>query len=151
MTKNQYNRSAARVQEQLDRMDDLQARGVCAFCPEHLHSETTSPIDLETDYWIVKDNDFPYDNTTHHKLLIPKIHRSTVADLPTEYQADFLPTVSRVEKMLGLTSYALAMRSGDMHRNGGTVDHIHAHIVVGDTESPDHKPVRFKMSSRPEN
>jgi diadenosine tetraphosphate (Ap4A) HIT family hydrolase len=151
MTRKQYNRSGARVDAQLKRMEDLEARGVCAFCPENLADETTSPIVLETDHWVVKDNDFPYERTKHHLLLIPKIHKSTVSELPPDVQADFLPTVATIEEMYALGSFAVAMRSGDMRLNGGTVDHIHAHIIVGDTDDPNHEPVRFKVSSRPEN
>jgi len=145
----QYNRSGARVAEQLRRMEDLEARGVCAFCPENLRSETSSPITLETDHWLIKDNDFPYERTRLHVLVIPKVHVATVADLPPEAQAEFLPTIAQVEQHYNLGSFAVAMRAGDMHLNGGTVEHIHAHVIVGDTDDPNHQPVRFKVSSRP--
>lgn len=145
----QYNRSNARVAAQKKRMESLEARGICAFCRENLESETTSPIELETEHWVVKANDYPYDHTKHHILLIPKVHKSTVADLPTEVQADFMPTVAKVEKRYKFDSFAVAFRSGDITKNGSTVEHLHAHIIVGDTDDPNHQPVRFKVSEKP--
>jgi diadenosine tetraphosphate (Ap4A) HIT family hydrolase len=130
-------------------MQDLAARGICAFCPEHIHTETRTKIDIETDHWFVKGNDYPYDRTKHHLLLIPKYHVKTVSELPSAAQDEFLKVVARAEEHFGMTSYAVAMRSGDPRYNGGSVEHIHAHIIVGDTEEPAHEPVRFKVSSRP--
>jgi hypothetical protein len=57
---NGYNHAAARKPEQLNQMQDLAARGICAFCPEHIHTETRTKIDIETDHWFVKGNDYPY-------------------------------------------------------------------------------------------
>nr|AIA16268.1 HIT domain protein [uncultured bacterium]AIA16316.1 HIT domain protein [uncultured bacterium] len=144
-----YNHSQARVPAQLKRMQDLDKRAVCAFCRENVETETTSVIEFETEHWIVKANDYPYERTKLHLLLIAKSHARTVTDLSPEAQADFLPLVARVERHYKLPSYAVAMRSGDFTYNGGTVDHLHAHIIVGDPKHPDPDPVRFKVSSRP--
>jgi diadenosine tetraphosphate (Ap4A) HIT family hydrolase len=124
-------------------------RGVCAFCREHVEQETTSPIEIETEHWIVKANDYPYERTTYHLLVIPKEHVRSVSELSAKAQEDFLKVVAKVERHYKLPSYAMAMRSGDMRLNGGTVEHLHAHIIVGDTDKADHEPVRFKVSSRP--
>lgn len=144
-----YNYSGARVDAQLQRMKNLQSREVCAFCPQNITQETTSPIIFETDNWIVKENDYPYERTSVHLLLIPKEHKTTISELSPKAQAEFMKVISEIEQKYSLISYALAMRSGDMRRNGGTVEHIHAHIIVGDTDDPNHEPVRFKVSSRP--
>lgn len=145
----QYNHAAARQPHQLNRMKDLAERGVCAFCIEHIRQETTLPIELETEHWVVKRNDYPYERTTLHLLVIPKMHVKTISELPKEAQNEFLPTIAQVEKQYELTSYAVGMRSGDMHYNGGSVEHLHAHIIVGDPKHKNPDPVRFKMSSRP--
>jgi ATP adenylyltransferase len=144
-----YNHSQAREPGQRKRMHDLEDRGVCAFCRDHVETETTSPIDFETDHWIVKRNDYPYKRTRLHLLLIAQAHVRNVVELSPEAQADFLPVVARVQREYNLGSYAVAMRCGDFHYNGGTVDHLHAHIIVGDENDPDPEPVRFKVSSRP--
>lgn len=145
----QYNIDQTRLKAQGERMKSLAARNICAFCPEHIRTETTSDIDIETDHWFVKANDYPYANTKHHLLIIPKEHAKTISDLSPAALQEFMPLVARIEKQFQLESYAVAMRSGDMRRNGSSVEHIHAHVIVGDTENPDHEIVRFKVSSRP--
>jgi diadenosine tetraphosphate (Ap4A) HIT family hydrolase len=53
-----------------------------------------------------------------------------------------------IERRWALDSYAIGMRVGDPHWNGGTVEHLHAHVIVAERESLEHEPVRFKMSTR---
>lgn len=145
----QYNHDRARTAAQAKRMKDLEKRNICAFCRENIETETTSPIELETDHWIVKDSDYPYERTKYHLLIISKTHAKSVVDLPAAAQEEFLSLVARIEQHYKLPSYALALRAGDMRYNGGSVEHLHAHVVTGDLQHPDPEPVRFKLSSRP--
>lgn len=144
-----YNLASARHEAQKQQMKDLQKRGVCAFCWESLAKEHREPIELQTDYWVVTKNDYPYDDTKLHLLLIPKEHVHILGKLSPAARADMVETVVKIEAKWKLTHYAIGMRSGDMRHTGGTVEHLHAHIVVGDTLKPNHEPVRFKMSSKP--
>lgn len=145
-----YNHQAARYEEQLLRMKDLESRGVCAFCPENVNVETTSPVELETKYWIVKKNDFPYKGSKHHLLIISKEHVDSLGKLDKASRHEFIDIISQLEKERKLLSYAVGIRSGDMRFNGGSVEHFHAHLVVGENNESS-EIVRFKMSSRPEN
>jgi ATP adenylyltransferase len=145
----QYNHARARTDAQAKRMKDLEKRNVCAFCRENIETETTSPIEIETKNWVVKESDYPYERTKHHLLIISKTHAKSVTGLSKAAQDEFLPLIAKIEKFYKLPSYAVAMRAGDMHYNGGSVEHIHAHVITGDTEHPDPDPVRFKVSSRP--
>lgn len=149
MTDKGYNLDAARVPEQAEQMRRLQETKICAFCPEHLETEHREPIELRSDHWSVAKNDYPYERTKLHLLIIAKNHARKLSDLTIEERHDLADLLVEVEKHWQLTSYAIGMRCGDMHYNGGSVDHLHAHVVVGDTDNPDHQPVRFKMSSRP--
>ena len=143
-----YYFPAARGDDQLNKMQDLETKGICIFCPESL-SEIKKEIIFTTRNWIVKHNGYPYKSTKLHVLIVPKKHVATISELPKETQAEFLPLVSRCEKQFNLKSYGLAARSGDMRYNGASVEHLHFHLVVGDIESEDFEPVRFKLSSRP--
>lgn len=145
----EYNISGGRQPVQINRMQELANRGICAFCPDHIRQETDSPIELETEYWLVKKNDFPYNRTNLHLLFIPKAHVDTLAALSVRAQTELIPTIVEMATRYKLTSYAIGIRSGDMLLNGGTVEHLHAHLIVGDINNPDPEPVRFKMSSRP--
>lgn len=150
MTKpNKYNDAAARQPEQLAKMKDLAKRDLCIFCYETVNSEADNPIELDETHWYVKKNDYPYKNTVHHWLVVPKVHVRSLSELPVDAQRDFVSVINRLATKHNLTSYAVGLRSGDMRYNGGSVEHLHAHVVVGDTDDPLHQPVRFKMSSRP--
>lgn len=149
MTNAGYNLRTSRSAKQTGQMSDLAARGICAFCPEHIHTEQREPIELQTHHWTVKKNDYPYEQTKLHLLLIPKEHVATLSELTHDALLDLPETIVKVEKQWKLKHYAVGIRSGDMHHTGGSVEHLHAHIVVGDTDAPDHEPVRFKMSSKP--
>lgn len=147
---NEYNLDVARNEQQRKQMQELSDRSVCAFCRENIETEQKQPIEYESDHWVVKKNDYPYKNTHLHLLLIPKYHVRTISELPLAARQDYLETVIHCEKHWDLKSYALGFRSGDMRLNGGSVAHLHSHIIVGDTSATEHEPVRFKMSSRPD-
>nr|AIA11422.1 Unknown Function [uncultured bacterium] len=115
-----YNLDTARQKEQLEQMKDLAARGVCAFCWENFDAEHREPIELKTDHWIVSKNDYPYDNTKLHLLLVPQEHVATFSELSEAARHDFTDTVVGVEKQWDLKHYAVGMRSGDMRHTGGT-------------------------------
>jgi ATP adenylyltransferase len=144
-----YNFSRARSEQQRLQMEDLEKRGVCAFCVEHLDQEHREPIEFMTDHWVVTKNDYPYKRTKIHLLLLSKVHVKTLSELSSEALLDLMNTIVRIEKDWKLSSYAVGIRSGNMFYNGGSVEHLHVHIVVGDPENEDPEPVRFKMSSRP--
>jgi len=144
-----YNFEAARSEEQRQDMIDLDNRGICIFCPEHIQDDG-SEIFFDTDYWIVKENKYPYKDTKAHLVLVPKEHVATISQLSKEAMEEFLSVVSQCETKFKLSSYAVGIRSGDMRFNGSSIEHLHAHIVSGDTDNPKHEPVRFKMSSRPD-
>ncbi len=144
-----YNLDVARYDEQLEQMTDLMKRGVCAFCRENIETEQKTPIELETEHWVVKKNDYPYENTKLHLMLIAKKHVTSMAALPKTARHDFTDVIATIEKDRSLKYYSIGMRSGDMRHTSASVEHLHAHLVVGDTENPKHEPVRFKMSSKP--
>lgn len=142
-----YNENAARSKAQLKNMQDLVKKGICIFCPEYIR-EDKHKLELETTHWMVKRNSYPYKNTRLHLLVIPKAHVRVLSDLSKGAQQEFLAVVSRLEEKFKLKSYAVGFRAGDFRYNASSIEHLHAHLVVGDTDNPNHKPVRFKMSSR---
>ncbi len=141
-----YNIDAGRTPEQIEKMKKLAESGVCAFCPEYFIEHHDNPIEFETDHWIVAKNDYPYEHTSTHLLLVSREHIQRMEEMSAEARIDFMNVVARVEKDFQLESFALGMRVGDMKYNGGSVEHLHAHIVVGDKSD---NTVRFRMSSLP--
>lgn len=145
-----YNLDTARVEAQRAKMERLHRENICAFCPEYFDEFHDNPIELKTDHWLVTKNDYPYEHTSLHLLVIPTEHATTVSELSAAAQADYLDVIAKAEKHFKLTAYGVAMRSGDFRYNGGSVKHLHAHILVGDFNDPsNHQKLKFKFSSVP--
>lgn len=144
-----YNFDNARHDEQSRRMQKLEQQGDCFLCLNTLKGmPEAGPPELENAYWYVKKNDFPYKDTSVHLLVVSKQHVSTLKELSIAAHNGFLAIVTECENKYKLDAFSIGMRVGDMRFTGGTIAHLHAHIIVGDTSNPNHEPVRFKMSTK---
>ncbi len=142
-----YHLGNHRSDEQLARMRALEAAGSCLFCPETVAAREDQLH--VTRHWTVLPNDFPYRGTKLHLLLVPTEHVNDLVDLSPEAQADLWPTLAWARDSYALSYYGLGARNGDPRYTGGTVEHLHLHLIVGDVDDPAHQPVRLKLSSRP--
>jgi ATP adenylyltransferase len=142
-----YHPGNARTAEQLADMARLEADGVCIFCPGPLRADEAQEVLWESDSWTVTPNEFPYAGTAHHLLLIPHEHVEDLVDLSPSAQAGFWAALTWVREHFDLRHYGLAARNGDCRFTGGTISHVHVHVIVGDVDDPDHRPVRVKLSS----
>jgi ATP adenylyltransferase len=138
-----------RTAEQLADMRQLEAQGVCLFCPAGLRSHTRQQILFQTRHWTITPNEFPYPGTVLHLLLVPQQHATDLLDLDEAVRQDFWTALAAVRDRCGLGHYGLGVRNGDCRFTGATIRHVHAHVLVGDTD-PDHAAVvRMRFSSRP--
>jgi ATP adenylyltransferase len=144
-----YHLPNHRTEQQRDEMIRLEAAGICILCPEHLARDRDQPILHRTPQWTVTPNKFPYAGTALHLLLVPDEHVPDLLDLSAPAQADFWAALGWVREHHGLTYYGLGSRNGDCRYTGGTIYHVHVHVIVGDVTSPEHQPVRLRLSSRP--
>src|SRR5207244_1732587 len=55
-----YHVPAGRGPEQRRYMEDLEAAGICVFCPDHFATYHREPIEIEGRHWYVTKNDYPY-------------------------------------------------------------------------------------------
>ena len=143
-----YNPANYRWPEQLDEMLRLEAAGICLFCPEYLDGSRRMQLLHRTDHWSVTPNEFPYEGTKLHLLLVPRLHVDDLCDLPPEAQADFFTALGWAREHYAITFYGLGARNGDARFTAGTIYHLHVHLLVGDVDDPNHVPVRMKLSSR---
>jgi ATP adenylyltransferase len=141
-----YNLDAARGAEQLERMRALEARGICIFCPEHAGEWQREPVDHEGEHWYVTRNDFPYEGAQAHYLIVARRHVQRFEELPDEAGAELWGIRRELAARLGAPAYATVERSGDMHLNGGSVEHLHVHFVALGPAPP--ATVRFRVSAR---
>jgi ATP adenylyltransferase len=142
----QYNMAIGRTPEQIAKMKIFQEKGICAFCPESFEEYHDHPIEFETDHWIVTKNDYPYEHTSLHLLLVAKSHVLKLHELSVEARIDLMEAIAAIEQKFALDGYAVGMRVGDPRLTGGSVAHLHAHVIVGDGGD---ELVLFEMSSRP--
>ncbi|RKS71913.1 diadenosine tetraphosphate (Ap4A) HIT family hydrolase [Actinomadura pelletieri DSM 43383] len=136
-----------RTQEQLLRMQDLERRGVCLFCPDGLAEHSGLEPVWSGGSWTIAPNDFPYKSTSLHLLLIPTEHVTDMADLSDEARTGFFDALLFAREKYGLDSYGIGVRNGLCERTGGTIRHLHVHLLVGDPATAAESPVRMRFSS----
>jgi diadenosine tetraphosphate (Ap4A) HIT family hydrolase len=139
-----YHLGNHRGDEQYAEMVRLEGEGICIFCPAH-----QKDVVHRGDGWTVLRNDFPYRGTVHHLLLVPDQHVTDLVDLDSQAQRGFWTALRWARETYTLSYYGIGARNGDPSRTGGTIYHLHIHLVVGDVDDPGHEPVRMKLSSRP--
>jgi diadenosine tetraphosphate (Ap4A) HIT family hydrolase len=137
-----------RTAGQLAEMRRLEAAGVCLFCPDELGRHAGSAASLRTAHWTVMPNDFPYEGTSLHLLLVPREHVGDMLDLGAAARADFFTALAAARQRYGIGHYGLGVRNGDCRYTGATIVHLHAHVVVAPPEPETTVRMRFSARSR---
>jgi ATP adenylyltransferase len=145
MPKPLYDLAAARSDAQRKRMENLEAAGICVFCPEHVAEHQPEPIEHTGNHWYVTRNRYPYKGTATHYLIVARRHVTSFDELPDEAGAELWSIKRMLTDQLEPAAVATVERSGNMLYNGGSVAHLHIHLVALDT-SPS-ATVRFRVSA----
>lgn len=124
----------AREPQQLSKMLKAKKLGVCPFCPKYYKEFHTAPIIKENKNWILTKNDYPYDGSKIHLLLIHKKHIEKIKDLKSEASKELFEIISWVEKEFKINGGSVFMRFGNIKYTGATISHLHAHIIMGTKE-----------------
>lgn len=141
-----YDVGAARGKSQRRHMEQLQATGVCIFCPEHVGTHHAHPVEWKGEHWYVTRNAYPYAGTVAHFLIVPLRHITSFDELPDAAGAELWSIKRMLKAQVGANSFASVERSDDLRLNGGSVAHLHVHFVaVGPRPA---KTVRFRVSAR---
>ena len=140
-----YFLDAARHDDQSERMREHEAAGRCVFCPEHVATYQTNPVEHTGEHWYYKRNDWPYAGTVAHYLIVPVRHVVAFDELPDEAGAELWAIKRRLKAQHAPLATATVERSGDMRFNGGSIAHLHTHFVALD-EAPS-ATVRFRVSA----
>lgn len=136
-----YHLDAARSDEQRATMAQLEADGICIFCPDHQRM----PVEFSGEHWYVTRNDYPYAGTVAHYLIVPHRHVTSFDELPDAAGAELWAIKRRLKAQLEPRAVATVERSGDMRCNGGSVAHLHTHFVALDADPE--ATVRFRVSA----
>ncbi len=142
--------SNARVDEQRQVMEKIVEANECPFCQSNLEKYHREPILMESHHWLVTRNQWPYEHTSFHFLLIAKVHVEHLRDLPAEAGTELIELVKKLDDLYHFEGGGLAIRFGSTQYSAGTVAHLHAQIVIPDVQAPDFEPVRIKIGTRPQ-
>lgn len=138
----------ARSEDQRLVMEKIRDEGVCPFCPEHFNTYDQTEILWRGQYWMTKPNQWPYAHTSVHLVVLTINHAERLADVTPEMWQELGVALQWVEEEYRITSGAYVMRFGEIGYNGGTVAHLHLHIIVGDQGAADFETVRVKVAQR---
>lgn len=140
-----YNFKHVREKAQREQMEKMEADGVCLFCREHIETYHREPIEEEGDFWLLTKNDFPYEGTEIHYLIVYKPHIQHLAEVEPAAWNEFGELIRTLHKRLPLPGGALFMRFGDTDYNGSSISHLHAHIMVGAPHTEEAEAIRVKL------
>ncbi len=141
-----YSFDAARREDQRRYMEELEAAGVCVFCPEHVAEHHREPVEHSGEHWYVTKNDYPYEGAAVHYLIVAQRHVVSFDELPDAAGAELWAIKRALKAELQAVSVATVERSGNMLYNGGSVAHLHVHLVA--LGAAPEKTVNFRVSAR---
>lgn len=135
------NLNNARSEDQLIRMKRLKNLGVCIFCKKHLEKYSKVPIIKDGKYWVIRKNDYPYEGSKIHLLLVYKKHIDSIEKISKEAMLEFFDYIKWVNKKFKIPGATILMRSNDSKYTGATITHLHTHIISGYPKNKKSKPI----------
>lgn len=124
------DRSNIRVEEQHNVMNQIADDSVCPFCSEHLSRYHKKPILREGDFWVFTENQWPYENTQFHFLIIHKKHAETISDISSDAWNELLELFQWAEREYNFSGGGIGMRFGHTDFSAATVKHIHVQLII---------------------
>ncbi|MEX2368999.1 MAG: HIT domain-containing protein [Candidatus Paceibacterota bacterium] len=147
MSENKFiDKNHARLEDQKQVMEQIDDDGVCPFCEENLAKYHKKEIIEQGDYWLLTENQWPYDNTLNHYLVIYKEHIEHINDLSPEAGRELIELFQLASKKGHIKGGGLTMRFGVPNEDGNygsTVTHLHAHLIEPDLSAGE--KVKFKI------
>jgi len=131
---NFVNLSAARTDGQRAVMEEIQEQGHCPFCRENLAKYHKNPILKEGTYWLLTENQWPYEKVKQQLLAIYKTHIEHLTEMAPEAGAELITLFAEETKKRKIEGGGVAIRFGSSTDGnyGSSVLHIHAHLIEPD-------------------
>lgn len=140
-----YNLDAARSEDQRAYMEGLEREGICVFCRENVERYHGEQVELSGEHWYVTRNRYPYEGATAHYLIVAGAHVLSFDELPDQAGCELWSIKRELKRRLRPVSLASVERSENMLYNGGSVAHLHIHLVA--LEERPSATVRFRVSA----
>jgi len=142
------NLSAIRREDQAKVMAEIDQANECPFCIENLSKYHKNPILKEGKYWLLTDNQWPYEKINHQLLAIYKTHVEHIRELAPEAGSELIEMFAEESKRRNISGGGLAIRFGRSEDGnyGSSVLHIHAHLIEPDLKAlADDEAWKFKF------
>ncbi len=129
--------STVRRDDQRAVMDEINKQGHCPFCRENLETYHKNPIIKEGEFWVLTDNQWPYENIKHQLLAVYKTHIEHIKDIDLRAGEELFAMFAEEAKKRNIPGGGIAMRFGssELGNYGSTVLHLHAHLIEPDLEA----------------
>jgi len=138
--------SEARTDEQRELMAKIETDGVCPFCEEHFRKYHPKPIIKETESWFATTNMSPYEGTAHHFLFVYKPrHIDSPVGMTAAESIELFELVNELIETHSLAGGSFFMRFGKGGYNGSSVEHLHAHLIVGTEKTESNEAIKVKL------
>ncbi len=136
----------ARGTKQKEIMQRIESDGVCPFCSENFLKYHTETIIKETNSWIVTTNFDPYQGSLFHFLFVYKpSHINSPKEMTGESRIELFELVDELCVQNKIVGGSILMRFGDGNVNGSSVEHLHAHLVVGEHKGENMEALKVKL------
>ena len=133
------NMAHGRSEEQKTVMRQILSDGVDPFGWEQLPKYHREPVLKKGTYWLITPNDYPYEGTTLQLLLIYKDRVRHLHEVHPDAFRELQEMLVWIEQEYQLDHGAFLIRFGETSFSGGSVDHLHAHVIVGGKDTSNEK------------
>ncbi len=138
----------ARYQDQKDCMNQIIADGQSPFLPKNLAKYHSDPIIKQGKFWYITKNQWPYQNTLHHYLIISNLYWTQITDLDPQAGPELIEFTQWLCQHLQVPGGAICLRFGDTNYSGGTIDHLHWQFIVPNLKAPTYERVKFSIGKK---
>ncbi|MEI6346230.1 MAG: hypothetical protein WCO79_03285 [bacterium] len=115
--------------------ENIDNKGHCPFCMENFRTYHKKPILAEGIYWVLTDNQWPYEKVKHQLLAVYKTHIEHITEMDPKAGEELVSLFAVEAKKRGIVGGGIAIRFGsnpELGSYGNTVLHIHAHLIEPD-------------------
>ena len=135
----------ARTKEQVELMEEIAKDGVCPFCQENFTKYHPKPIIKENKHWFLTENMSPYKGTRVHLITVYKDKHVTMSrEIPDKHMPEMFELINWAIEKHKIEGGSILIRFGDSSYTGGSVDHFHAHLIIGNAKGTDKNAVKMK-------
>ena len=139
MSENKFiHMNTLRRDDQKEVMKEIEKEGHCPFCIKNLEKYHKNPILKEGKFWVLTENQWPYEKIKHQLLAIYKTHIEHIEEMDPKAGRELIEMFQEESKKRKIPGGGIAIRFGKNpeHGNyGSSVLHIHAHMIEPDLEN----------------